>query len=179
MLGSFMAVNILNCMVGASSSVWTGQNVYMGLLTSEPVMTVSNSKVTNIDYSTYEPTIGVSSYARELIGNYSLGFTQLFAGTSVYYNETDKYYYKSNTKQIKFNKASGIWQAAGISALERIFSCVSPSTTQALTMGVNASNSSSKSLCLSKPPSSRTVGFFIASMARTVDAGFVPLESLM
>ena len=115
MLGSFMAVNILNLMVGASSSAYTGQEVYMGLLTSEPVMTISNSKVTNIDYSTYEPAVGVSSYARELVGNYSLPFTQLFAGNSVYYNETDKYYYKSNTKQIKFNKASGIWQAAGTS----------------------------------------------------------------
>ncbi len=115
MLGSFMAVNILNLMVGASSSAFTGASVYMGLLTSEPVMTVSNSKVTNIDYSTYEPPVGVSSYARELVGNYSLDFTQLFAGSNVYYNEANKYYYKSNTKQIKFNKASGIWQAAGSS----------------------------------------------------------------
>lgn len=115
MLGSFMAVNILNLMVGASSSAYAGQNVYIGLLTSEPVMTISNSQVVSIDYSAYEPSIGMSSYARELVGNYSIPFTQLFAGSAVYYNADDKYYYKANSKQIKFNKASGIWQAAGSS----------------------------------------------------------------
>ena len=115
MLGNFMAAPILNMLTGTTSSHFAGASIYMGLLTGEPTITVNASNiVTAVDYSTYEPSVGLSSYARELIGTYSITFTHLF-GESVYYNSADKYYYKANTQQIKFNKASGIWEANGTS----------------------------------------------------------------
>ena len=115
MLGSEMASNILRMLTGTTSQYNKGADVFMGLFTSAPVMTVNASNiVTNIDFSTYEPAIGTSGYQRERIGNYSITFTSLF-GSTVYYSSASKYYYISNVAQIKFNKATGTWTANGTS----------------------------------------------------------------
>lgn len=118
MLGSTLAQATLKVLTGATSSIgFQAGNIYMGLLTSEPVITVNASNiVTAVDFSTYEPVIGTSAYERELVGNYSIAFTKLF-GDNVYYNSTSKYYYMSNVQQIKFNKAEGTWMANGTSTI--------------------------------------------------------------
>lgn len=118
MLGSTLAIGLLRLITGTQSSITTNiASTWMGLLTSEPVVTVGDTGVvTSIDFSAYEPPIGTSAYARECIGYYSNNFTWHF-GNTVYYNSASKYYYVTNTSQIKFNKAEATWMANGTSTI--------------------------------------------------------------
>lgn len=112
MLGSTFGVGILRCLTGTAGTV-TGTNngIFMGLLTSAPIMTVNASNiVTGVEYSVFEPTIGSSGYAREIIGHPNAGIAPAFDST-VYYNQASSFYYISNVAQIKFNKASDVWTA--------------------------------------------------------------------
>lgn len=116
MLGNYLGEMFLKGIIGELSQISVTQ-AYLGLLTGEPTVTVNtNNVVTGINYATYEPAVGTNNYAREQIGSTSSGFTDVF-DTSIKYNTTNKYYYTTNTRQIKFNKASGTWTANDSSSI--------------------------------------------------------------
>ena len=145
MLGSNFGVGILRCLTGTQSSVYgSGNGIFMGLLTSAPIITVNASNiVTGIEYSAFEPAIGLSGYAREIIGHPSTGIGPAF-DTTVYYNSASSFYYISNVAQIKFNKASDLWTANSSSDITHfgLFTSASGGTILAwgeLTSAINVS----------------------------------------
>ena len=134
MLGNYLGEAFLKGVIGELNQTQVSQ-AYLVLLTGEPVVTVNSSNVvTGIDYSTYEPTIGTNNYAREQIGSTSSGFTDVF-DVSIKYNTANKYYYTSNVRQIKFNKASGTWTANSSSSITHFAISNAPTGGQILAWG--------------------------------------------
>ena len=79
-------------------------------------------------------------------------------------------------------KVSAVWHSSSMphsAAVRSSCSRVAPRMTSARTRPRSAWKSSWKSRCLSYPPSSSTAGRVMASMARMVLAGLVPLLSLI
>lgn len=101
MISNTLAQNILNLITGKTSSI-SGGNVYIGLSTTIPTSNSTTGAIENVT----EPSTS-DGYNRELIGTYQTASTQVFG--SVTYDATNNCFVTSNTKQVKFNKATGAW----------------------------------------------------------------------
>lgn len=101
MISNTLAQNILRLITGKTSSI-SGGDVYIGLSTTVPTSNMTSGAIENVT----EPS-AADGYSRELIGTYQTSSTQVFG--DVTYDSTNNCFVTSNTKQVKFNKATGAW----------------------------------------------------------------------
>lgn len=101
-LGTYVATQIANCILGKSSQFGVGGSAYLTILSEMPKLDGSN--ISDLEPTTNSSKLSYYGYKRELIGNYQVSVTQLFAMDSEL-SVDGKIVYK-NTKQIKFDKVT-------------------------------------------------------------------------